>query len=713
MAEPARQDIPTQEPKPAPIEAPGPTLEASERALFDTGRKELNGRKESLDAEVDRALSSFSESNESWWQKTKAAFGRVRDWMRNEKAIRELDDRVAAIRAEYVTKSNEAVAEPGPNPKDVPLPRTERELSAEYDRLAAIVAEEGSNEGNLQKYALRNTLDLAPVPGSAGERLNRVYAELNRLRAGGAPRPEEPVAEAAADAPKTEAPSAAPKAPAEEEPIPLTVRKKDGAAEAPAAEPSTPSSAPAAPESPEADAERAPQGLVTFAEELKDFNFQHAKTALITNLRDNPEAGNAMLAEAKFKLDAVSTPERFRTTLKEMYRATDEDLEAAGQEKLDSLWNTVFSRYVRLVKAGEDEIAKIRKEQEEKKAAEKAAAEPKSEEAPAAEPNPEPKAPEAAPAEEGKAEPKTQEQQRSPLERQGDALLASLNDQLKGYDAERTRQRIRGDAQKDPEGARRLLETTRWSILQMSDEASYRKLLAKTHRVPEEAVATIASADLEPVRARRAEQLREMIAAMEEALQENERVEAPQDAQGPASKPEAPAEEVEDLIEVDGVYMTATEAKEALARKRLLPAAGETAQEAVVEPEAPAPESAPEVPAPEAEAPAPQPEAAPEAKPAATPEAPAPKTEKAPDKLTIAVNKAAELLSKSLARNEGESPAKAAQRWEAMSTDEFVENIQAIPKALNPSDAKKLRKDPALAAEMKAVFIERLKEGKR
>lgn len=235
MADPARK----MEEAPAPQEAPkskgswgaeGLSLAESEQKGFEAGHEALTGKKMELDKQVEDASSSFKASTTSWWQKTKTAFGKAKSWVRGEEEIRKLDEHIASLKASYQKKAETVVApdniidlaaerakrEGAPpteaQPADVAgedalnealasgeekLKHKETLLSAEYDRLAAEVAHEGASEKKVQKWAMKEGLNIGPT-SEASQRLNQVYKELQAERAEMA-KPKPAAAEARAD----------------------------------------------------------------------------------------------------------------------------------------------------------------------------------------------------------------------------------------------------------------------------------------------------------------------------------------------------------------------------------------------------------------------------------------------------------------------------------------------------------------------------------
>lgn len=270
----APQEAPKQEtPGPKGQWSPeGLSLGEMEKQGAEKGREMLAGKKLELDKQVDAESSSFKEKTASWWQKTKSAFSKAKSWVRNEEEIRKLDEHVASLKAGYQKKAEAAVApEPLPDnvidlqaerakrqapaeakfPVDMPadggeqvqeaidagaaetdaeieaaggleawktkqLQQKEAALSAEYERLADVVAGEGAGESEEWKKALKSGGTYVPETSPAGKKLNETYAELLRVRA------ELKNPKSAAEATEAAAPERP--APAEAEPGPGDVR---------------------------------------------------------------------------------------------------------------------------------------------------------------------------------------------------------------------------------------------------------------------------------------------------------------------------------------------------------------------------------------------------------------------------------------------------------------------------------------------------------
>ncbi len=116
-AAPAPQEEPLGAPAPeaeAPKKAPGAwsaeglSLAETEAASFEKGRENFGAEKQEKDAQVAQATEEFTKANDSWWQKTKAAFSKAKSWVTNEEAIKKLDARALAAKEAYVKETEEA-----------------------------------------------------------------------------------------------------------------------------------------------------------------------------------------------------------------------------------------------------------------------------------------------------------------------------------------------------------------------------------------------------------------------------------------------------------------------------------------------------------------------------------------------------------------------------------------------------------------------------
>lgn len=130
--------------------APAPQ-ERLEPKAFEAGQEALTNKKLELDKQVEEVSSDFKKSTTSWWQKTKTVFRMAKSWVRNEEAIRKLDEHLASLKSGYQEKAEAVVA---PEPK----------LAKVIDMQAHREAKENSpaSEAELMGEAVRVAGDIDP-----------------------------------------------------------------------------------------------------------------------------------------------------------------------------------------------------------------------------------------------------------------------------------------------------------------------------------------------------------------------------------------------------------------------------------------------------------------------------------------------------------------------------------------------------------------------
>jgi hypothetical protein len=176
------------------------SLSEVEGDMFAKGREKLGSKSEALepikketDAKVEEAATEFTQTTESWWSRTKAAFGRASNWVMNEAEIKKLDDQLAALKAGYQSAAQEVVSTTESGKIVVRDENVEKRAEAKHE--AAVLFEKLKGNASAQKmveelFTYKEKIGQVDEHGQIGdvqfdERLGQIrveYADGTSLR---------------------------------------------------------------------------------------------------------------------------------------------------------------------------------------------------------------------------------------------------------------------------------------------------------------------------------------------------------------------------------------------------------------------------------------------------------------------------------------------------------------------------------------------------
>ncbi|MFA5853831.1 MAG: hypothetical protein WC866_01960 [Patescibacteria group bacterium] len=176
------------------------SLSEAESDMFAKGREKIGSKSEALepikketDAKVEEAATEFTQTTESWWSRTKAAFGRASNWVMNEAEIKKLDDQLAALKAGYQSAAQEVVSTTESGKMVVRDENVEKRAEAKHE--AAVLFEKLKGNASAQKmveelFTYKEKIGQVDEHGQIGdvqfdERLGQIrveYADGTSLR---------------------------------------------------------------------------------------------------------------------------------------------------------------------------------------------------------------------------------------------------------------------------------------------------------------------------------------------------------------------------------------------------------------------------------------------------------------------------------------------------------------------------------------------------